>query len=87
MLTEDKIKALKDLNLDDATINNIDDYNDSNQTVVFKDGSIHQLVECYVRCMGYYRPVSQFNKGKQAEFNERQWFVEAKAKINENKVA
>ena len=29
--------------------------------------------------MGYYRPVSQYNKGKQSEFNERVWFTEAKA--------
>ena len=26
--------------------------------------------------MGYFRPVSQFNKGKQREFNERKWFTE-----------
>lgn len=29
--------------------------------------------------MGYLRPVSQFNKGKQSEFNERKWFTEEKA--------
>ena len=28
--------------------------------------------------MGYQRPISQFNKGKQSEFNERKWFTEAK---------
>ena len=28
----------------------------------------------------YLRPVSQFNKGKQSEFNERKWFTEAKLK-------
>jgi len=27
--------------------------------------------EVYSRVVGYYRPVNQWNKGKQAEFNER----------------
>lgn len=27
--------------------------------------------EIYSRISGYYRPVRQWNKGKQAEFNER----------------
>lgn len=26
--------------------------------------------------MGYFRPYSHYNKGKQSEFNERKWFVE-----------
>jgi hypothetical protein len=38
-----------------------------------------QPVECWTRVMGYLRPVSQFNKGKQSEFNERKWFTEEKA--------
>jgi hypothetical protein len=29
--------------------------------------------------MGYHRPVSQFNKGKQAEHAERKFFVEPEA--------
>lgn len=28
-------------------------------------------VEVYSRCVGYYRPVQQWNKGKQSEFNDR----------------
>lgn len=28
-------------------------------------------VECYTRVCGFYRPVSQFNPGKQSEFNDR----------------
>ncbi len=35
-----------------------------------------QPVECWTRVMGYFRPYSQFNKGKKSEFNERKWFVE-----------
>lgn len=32
--------------------------------------------ECWTRVMGYYRPLSHYNKGKQSEFKERTWFVE-----------
>jgi ribonucleoside-triphosphate reductase len=35
-----------------------------------------QPCEIWTRVMGYYRPVSQFNRGKQSEFNEREFFVE-----------
>jgi ribonucleoside-triphosphate reductase len=28
-------------------------------------------VEVYSRCVGYYRPVNQWNPGKQQEFRER----------------
>ncbi len=35
-----------------------------------------QACEIWTRVMGYYRPVSQFNKGKQSEFTERTFFVE-----------
>lgn len=35
-----------------------------------------QPVECWTRVMGYFRPYSQFNKGKKSEFNERKWFTE-----------
>lgn len=38
-----------------------------------------QPVECWTRVMGYFRPVSHFNKGKKSEFAERVWFDEAKA--------
>ena len=27
--------------------------------------------EIYTRCVGYFRPVSQFNPGKKSEYNER----------------
>ena len=37
-----------------------------------------QECEVWVRCMGYYRPVSQFNNGKQSEYKERKWFTESK---------
>ena len=36
-----------------------------------------QRCEVWTRVMGYYRPVSQFNRGKQSEFKERLFFAEA----------
>ena len=32
--------------------------------------------EIRTRCMGYYRPVSQFNIGKKSEFYSRNYFKE-----------
>ena len=35
--------------------------------------------EVWTRVMGYHRPVSNFNAGKQSEFKERTLFTEARA--------
>ena len=35
-----------------------------------------QQVECYSRAMGFVRPISFFNIGKRAEFEERNTFKE-----------
>lgn len=43
------------------------------------DDSERQPCECWTRVMGYFRPVSHFNKGKKSEFRERVWFSEEKA--------
>jgi len=48
------------------------------EKIVLKDEE-RQEVECWTRVMGYFRPVSQFNKGKQSEYKERKWFTEDKA--------
>jgi ribonucleoside-triphosphate reductase len=39
--------------------------------------TLKQTCEIWTRVMGYYRPVSQFNRGKQSEFQERRFFTEA----------
>ena len=41
--------------------------------------SERQECEIWTRVMGYYRPVSEFNKGKKSEFYTRKYFVEEKA--------
>ena len=45
--------------------------------IILKDEE-RQPVECWTRVMGYFRPVSHFNKGKKSEFSERIWFSEDK---------
>jgi hypothetical protein len=55
----------------------------SAQTVTFQtdDGPlVRQVVECWTRVMGYHRPVSSFNIGKQGEHRERKAFREQPAK-------
>jgi hypothetical protein len=38
--------------------------------------SERQPCEIWTRVMGYHRPLSSFNIGKQGEFHERTWFRE-----------
>lgn len=40
--------------------------------------SERQPCEIWTRVMGYHRPLSSFNIGKQGEFHERQFFEEAR---------
>lgn len=37
--------------------------------------------EVWTRVMGYHRPVTSFNKGKQSEHQERRFFVEGQCKL------
>jgi len=46
--------------------------------IVIKD-SERQECEVWTRVMGYYRPTSEFNIGKQSEHDERLFFSEEKA--------
>ncbi len=41
-----------------------------------------QPCEIWTRVMGYHRPVSSFNRGKQGEFAERTYFTEERAKLD-----
>lgn len=52
---------------------------DENGNLVLEDGTVipkakRQRTEVYTRSVGYLRPVSQWNKGKQQEFKERKEF-------------
>ena len=51
----------------------------SDEQILQESESQRQKCEVYTRVMGYFRPVSQYNKGKQSEYNERVWFTEEMA--------
>ena len=60
----------------------------TDKEILDKNESQRQPVECWTRVMGYFRPVSHFNKGKKSEFKERVWFDEKYAhKFKEEKAA
>ena len=59
----------------------------TDKEILEKFQSDRQPVECWTRVMGYFRPVSGYNKGKKSEFNERKWFVESLACPCERKAA
>lgn len=42
--------------------------------------------EVWTRVMGYFRPLSGYNKGKVAEYNERKFFSEEKVRQNLGKI-
>lgn len=48
------------------------------QEAVALADSERQPCEVWTRVMGYFRPLSSFNRGKQGEFHERKYFLEAK---------
>jgi hypothetical protein len=54
----------------------------ANSTVIDQETEVilapeeRQLCEVWTRVMGYFRPVSSFNRGKQGEFHERKSFLE-----------
>lgn len=49
-----------------------------NMAMVLRDEE-RQRCEIWTRVMGYHRPVSSFNLGKQSEHAERKHFVECSA--------
>ena len=42
------------------------------------DNNSRTKCEVWTRAMGYCRPVTNFNPGKQSEFKERKFFTEAR---------
>lgn len=54
----------------------------SEMLVTFKDGSKRRICEIWSRCMGYYRPSTEYNVGKYSEFESRKPFTEIKAVAN-----
>jgi len=58
---------------------------DEKGNLILENGEVipeekRQKVEVYSRVVGYLRPVSQYNKGKQEEFKKRKMFNLSKGK-------
>lgn len=53
-------------------------FTDTQEQLLNENESLRTSCEVWTRVMGYHRPVSQFNKGKQSEHAERQHFEEQK---------
>lgn len=51
----------------------------SDEQILKENESQRQECECWCRCMGYYRPVSQYNIGKKQEYADRVCFTEEAA--------
>jgi anaerobic ribonucleoside-triphosphate reductase len=51
------------------------------QQVTMADGRVRQVTERYTRVMGYHRPVSAYNCGKQSEHRDRMYFSEKRADV------
>lgn len=49
-------------------------------TLLATDDPRRTRCEIWTRVMGYHRPVSSFNTGKQGEFHQRQFFREPAAR-------
>jgi len=49
------------------------------QTAALKDEE-RTRCEVWTRVMGYHRPTTSFNKGKQSEHRERRFFVEGQCR-------
>ena len=50
------------------------------QTSALKDEE-RTRCEVWTRVMGYHRPTTSFNKGKQSEHRERRFFVEGQCRL------
>lgn len=50
------------------------------QTAALKDEE-RTRCEVWTRVMGYHRPTTSFNKGKQSEHRERRFFVEGQCRL------
>lgn len=79
MVTQREKTLLKEKLLSDKEIDDIESYDETTGKVILKDGNVRRLTSIFTRCMGYFRPVENYNIGKKQEFEDRKWFTEEKA--------
>ena len=72
MLSEFELAVLKNNRIDPDNVDSVD----TSLVVTFKDAKKQQIVECWSRVMGYYRPQSEYNDGKRQEHADRTLFKE-----------
>lgn len=53
------------------------------ESITLEDAE-RQPCEVWTRVMGYHRPITSFNVGKQSEFAERKYFCEDRGAMHEN---
>ena len=60
-----------------ALSDDVQNFNDDNTSmeITYKDGSKKTLCSIFSRCMGYHRPVSDWNIGKKQEFASRKTYI------------
>lgn len=70
MLSEFELAVLKNNSINPDEVEAVS----KEYVVTLKDGTKHQIVECYSRVMGYIKPMSEYNVGKRQEHDDRQLF-------------
>jgi hypothetical protein len=75
-MNELQLQFLKEKGL--ANDESVVDCDPDQQTVTFADGMTRTTTEIWSRAMGYFRPISFYNPGKQQEHRDRKFFTESK---------
>lgn len=79
MLNEYERATLHNKLISAKDIEDMESYDVQTGRAVFKDGTVRTVTTVMTRCMGYLAALENFNKGKQSEYNERNWFTENNA--------
>ena len=78
MLTDWESYQLKLHHIDEKDVESLS----TDMKVTFKDGTERRVCQVWSRCMGYFRPTTDYNVGKYSEFETRKNFTEEKAKMH-----
>jgi hypothetical protein len=84
-MNELQLQFLKEKGL--ANDESVVDCDPDQQTVTFADGMTRTATEIWSRAMGYFRPISFYNPGKQQEHRDRKFFTEGQAQASKHQPA
>lgn len=82
-LAEAQRAVLKTHGIIDPDAHGIVAFDESSGLLTFVDGDVKRICDVYSRVMGYHRPVSAFNAGKQQEHRDRKVFQESRVRFLE----